>query len=274
LIFDFTRVEEYIKAGRDKNIVDPDPNKIYTRRKEKQNSSQGTGEHPPIKYPTNGWSTKLERMPLFTRAEMNLHVSQSGKNIASVSKNHSVPTSMRKAKTFLEDEYLKDVLAASDNNYFYFKAFCYHSYRKNDDPHNLKLGLCLLTGNVQHAFCSCVAGSVGFCNHILGLMMKLCKLSLYDCKDIKELNHEEDMSAPVACRHHHNKCGTKLVGALTFIQSPLWKLMLRKQSWTITFPMSQVSNVFFLKLENTQSKIQPRKCNSRVVYEQSILTWD
>lgn len=29
----FLRVEEYIKAGKDKNIVDPDENKVYTKRK-------------------------------------------------------------------------------------------------------------------------------------------------------------------------------------------------------------------------------------------------
>ena len=30
-------------------------------------------------------------------------------------------------------------------------------------------------------------------------MIKICKLSLYDCKDINELSNEEDMAAPVAC---------------------------------------------------------------------------
>ncbi|CAH3033656.1 unnamed protein product [Pocillopora meandrina] len=29
------RVEEYIKEGRDQNIVDPDPDSIYTKRKER-----------------------------------------------------------------------------------------------------------------------------------------------------------------------------------------------------------------------------------------------
>ena len=56
---------------------------------------------------------KLQRMPLFTKAEMDLHVSQSWKNIDRSKQSHTVPTSMRKAKTFLEDEYLKDIVAAS-----------------------------------------------------------------------------------------------------------------------------------------------------------------
>ena len=29
------RVEEYIKEGRDQNIVDPDPDSVYSKRKER-----------------------------------------------------------------------------------------------------------------------------------------------------------------------------------------------------------------------------------------------
>jgi len=76
-------------------------------------------------------------MPFFTRAEVNQHISKSGKNIGS--KTHSVPTSVRKATTFLEDEYLKEILAASDGSYFYFKSLCHHSFRKNDPSHNLNV---------------------------------------------------------------------------------------------------------------------------------------
>ena len=48
-----------------------------------------------------------------------LSVSQSGKNIDWSKQSYAVPTSMRKAKTFLEDEYLKSIVAASDNEYFF-----------------------------------------------------------------------------------------------------------------------------------------------------------
>lgn len=54
-------------------------------------------------------------MPLFTRAEMDLHISKSGKNFDKNKQNHAVPTSMKKAKTFLDDEYLKDLTCASDD---------------------------------------------------------------------------------------------------------------------------------------------------------------
>ena len=84
---------------------------------------------------------------------------------------------MRKAKTFLEDEYLKDVVAASDNEYFFFQCLCHHSFKKNEAPHKLTVALCLVSGSVKYASCTCVAGSAGFCNHVLALMMKLCKFS-------------------------------------------------------------------------------------------------
>ena len=42
-------------------------------------------------------------------------------------------------------------------------------------------------------------GSVGFCNHILALLMKICKFTLYECKTVHELENEEDMQPKQAC---------------------------------------------------------------------------
>ena len=136
-------------------------------------------------------------MPFFTRAEVNQHISKSGENIGS--KTHSVPASVKKASTFLEDEYLKEILAARDGSYFYFKSLCHHSFRKNDPPHNLKGALCIVGGKVKHAYCTCVAGAVGFCNHMLALMMKVCKFTLYECKSVSDVDNEDDMQPKQAC---------------------------------------------------------------------------
>ena len=199
----FCRVLEYVASGREKDVVDPGQNLIYTRRKQRQEQSQTQSDLLPkestVKFPSTGWSISLQRMPLFTKAEMDLHISQSGKNIDRNKQNHAVPTSMKKAKTFLEDEYLRDIVAASDNEYFFFKCLCHHSFKKNEAPHKLQVALCLVSGAVKYASCTCVAGSVGFCNHVLALMMKLCKFSLYSCQDVKELDYESDMTASKAC---------------------------------------------------------------------------
>ena len=92
----------------------------------------------------------------------------------------------RKATTFLQDEYLKEMLAVSDESYFYFKAQCHHSFRKNDPPRNLKVAWCIVSGKVKHAYCTCVAGAVGFCNHVLAFLIKVCKFTLYECKSVSD----------------------------------------------------------------------------------------
>ena len=82
---------------------------------------------------------------------------------------------------------------------FYFKVQCHHSFRKNDPPHNLKVALCIVSGKVKHAYCTCVAGAVGFCNHVLAIMMKVCKFTLYECKSVSDLENEDDMQPKAAC---------------------------------------------------------------------------
>lgn len=70
---------------------------------------------PAVKFPEGNWGSSLRKMPLFTRAEMNDHVTRSGKNIAN-KKTNSVPASFRKAKTFLEDEYLHNIDTNDDQH--------------------------------------------------------------------------------------------------------------------------------------------------------------
>lgn len=100
------RVYEYIRTGKDKNIVDPDPDKIYSRRKELVRTlTDVSGEHGvSLQFPDDGWGTSLEKMPMFTRVEMNRHIMNSGKSIADKD-HHTVPTGLIKAKRFLNDEY-------------------------------------------------------------------------------------------------------------------------------------------------------------------------
>ena len=55
------------------------------------------------------------------------------------------------------------------------RAKCFHSFKVREEPHNLKLTLCIVSGEVEYAYCgpSCTAGKSGFCNHILALMCPL-----------------------------------------------------------------------------------------------------
>lgn len=58
----------------------------------------------------------------------------------------------------------------------------------------MKLALCVVSGEVEYAYCgpACAAGKSGFCNHILALMLKVCKFSLFNCQKVTDLNDEDD----------------------------------------------------------------------------------
>ena len=119
-------MDEYVSRKLDQNIVDPDPERIYTKRKphrmspnsEKSvdDSAMASSSTPsPVsqwkpKIPSDGWGSSLEKAPLFIRAEMDRHIKKSGKHIGgNKHAHHSVPTGFKKAKTYLEDEYLHDI---------------------------------------------------------------------------------------------------------------------------------------------------------------------
>ena len=127
--------------------------------------------------------------------------------------HHTVPTRLIKARRFLDDEYLEDIECVSDSRYFFFKAKCCHSFRKSDPPHNLQIALCILSGEVVSASCSCVAGKVGFCNHVLALMFKMCKYTLFSATSTKDLSEEQEQQSSVACtsqlQQWHKKGGGK-----------------------------------------------------------------
>ena len=67
------------------------------------------------------------------------------------SEHHSLPTGLRKAKAFLADEY--DIQTHEDQSYFYYRAKCLHSFKVREEPHNLKLALCIVSGEVEYAYC-------------------------------------------------------------------------------------------------------------------------
>ena len=60
-----------MKRGRDQIVIDPDPDKIYTKRKKRIMNvmSCTSSSSPSVKYPSDGWGKSLERMPSFTRID-------------------------------------------------------------------------------------------------------------------------------------------------------------------------------------------------------------
>ena len=125
---------------------------------------------------------------------------------------------LRKAKDFLEDEYLKEIEANSDQRYIYFKAKCYHSFKKSEVPHALCFAMCIVSGQVLQATCSCKAGKVGCCNHVLALMFKACKFSLFDSKSIDDLCQNDEQ--PDLYALSSSRSGTKRVVVTKYL--PNW----------------------------------------------------
>ena len=62
--------------------INLDTNEIYTKRKARlmKLPTKRSPETSTPKYPSHGWGNSQERMPPFTRAEMNQHIKSSGKS--------------------------------------------------------------------------------------------------------------------------------------------------------------------------------------------------
>jgi len=86
-----------------------------------------------VSVPQHGSGIHLKKMPLFTKAEMNRFIANTGKRLGS--SYYSVLTGWKKGKTLLEEEYLKDVQCNNDEKRFFFRCRCHLSLRKNDSPH-------------------------------------------------------------------------------------------------------------------------------------------
>ena len=129
---------------------------------------------------------------------MSNHIAKSGKNIDS-SKSHLVPTSVRKATTFLNDEYLRTCQQRAIILVSICAVSAITALEKNHPPHNLKVAVWIFRVEVKNASCSCVACQVGFCNHFLALLLKLCKFSLYECESVTDLENEDNMQPKRIC---------------------------------------------------------------------------
>ena len=84
------------------------------------------------------------------------------------------PTGLIKARHFLYHQHLKDIECASDPNFFIHWQVL--SSLQKVTHHNLEIALCILTGEVKSACCSCLAGRLGFHQHMLALILRYVSL--------------------------------------------------------------------------------------------------
>lgn len=156
-------MKDYVQAGISHLLVDPDDNFIYTKRKGNRLSSGNERNEltksnlcalenaKNVAFPVTGWSTSLAKSPMFTRAEIDRYVCISGKTYRNIG-HHSLPSGLNKAEAFLADEYLHEMQTRCDQRYFCFRAKCFHSFKVHETPYNLKLALCIVSGEVEYAY--------------------------------------------------------------------------------------------------------------------------
>ena len=86
---------------------------------------------------------------------------------------------------------------------------------------------CIFRGDVLHSSCTCVAGKVGFCNHVSALMLKVCKFALFEAKSTEDLNQEKDENPELACTSQLQKWNKK-GGGKNIVRQPIMDVVVRK----------------------------------------------
>ena len=115
----------------------------------------------------------LDGLPPFTYNWVLKYVRTSGKSIQQ-SPDYMVMKPFERGVNFFIEGYLHDVVAHHhvESQTFYLRALYYRSLRKSEPPHKLRLAISTKQPNfdVLGSSCTCVAGSLGFCNHAIGMM--------------------------------------------------------------------------------------------------------
>lgn len=71
---------------------------ILTKLEKQGTSSKPDSEsNESVQFPSSGWGTSLEKMPMFTQLQKNCHVLKSGKAIANLD-HHTIPMGLVKAR--------------------------------------------------------------------------------------------------------------------------------------------------------------------------------
>ena len=222
------RVSEYIAAGLDKEIVDPDGGANVERKRaqlEKAGLDQSTG-HPNLQCdvpaPESGWVKSLRKLPTVTFASIynhfmerslkvvvglaaaRQHVSRSASGEESDVEVYSSFRGIDKGYKFFKDGHVQAIeFHDLDGNpeRCYVRSKVLPSMRKTE-PYRARI--CLFRdGMVEVAYCVCTAGLAGCCNHIAGL--------LYALEEFVRLGLREEPESPTSRLCKWNKPRSKKV---------------------------------------------------------------
>ena len=81
----------------------------------------------------------------------------------------------------------KHVMFCSKDGVIWIKARCYHSQKKHDTMHEVKVAIANeYPHHVTRATCSCVAGKAGMCSHVIGLLKQIIHYAMMKFKSVPE----------------------------------------------------------------------------------------
>ena len=134
------------------------------------------------------WTKCWTTFPPSLSIPLSLYVRNSGKNMQH-SPDYMVLKPFEGGVNFFIQGYLHNLLVKHHNESqaFYFTARCHRSLRKSDSPHKIRLAISTEQPyDVLASSCTCVAGSLGFCHHAVGLMYLVSHYYLTKPKSIPD----------------------------------------------------------------------------------------
>ena len=79
----------------------------------------------------------------------------------------------------------------------------------------------------NHQRCNEGNGEVGYCNHTLALLLKLCKFTVFECQSTRDLCQETDQNAALVCTSELQKWHKKGDGS-NIVPEPIINVAVNK----------------------------------------------
>ena len=178
-VFSYNRVRDYIAAGLDHKLVDPDGG-IHLHRLQAQNPQ--VVSPLPHTLPSDGWTSSLQQLPPFNYGCLFADLITNSETVAE--DQHSVATDTYRAGAMkhkeqgyrlFRDDHVKQVRfhpGSLSDNHCIFHAEVKPSM-KTTGIYSTAIALSKLTGYVIGACCKCKAGAGGCCKHAAALLYNI-----------------------------------------------------------------------------------------------------
>ena len=127
------------------------------------------------------WRKSLVGMPVVTIKEIEAHRKKSGKG-----NGGAILKTIERGRKFKEERYITadSIFTTVQDKKFLVKAACKASMKR--EVRHVKVSLCMSSGFVLDATCSCPAGLSGYCNHVMALLFELADYSLNQLNEVPE----------------------------------------------------------------------------------------